>query len=114
MAKYVGKIGYAVPRMAASDVWVDDIRERTVKGTLLSNRKRTEAGSWLNDDINVDNEISIVADPIIKENFHSLRYVTYLGGKWKISSVQVSWPRLILTIGGVYNGPTPSPSKQDP
>lgn len=58
----------------------------------------------MNDDINVSNEISILADPYANQNFHAMRYVEFMGAKWKISGVEVQYPRLILSVGGVYNG----------
>ena len=58
----------------------------------------------INDDININNSISIVADPYAYENFHNMRYAILEGVKWKITNVEINRPRLILTIGGVYNG----------
>ena len=72
-------------------------------GELIRNTRRLQTTDQLNDNINVANEISIVADPFANENFHSMRYVEFMGAKWKISNVEVQYPRLILTIGGVYN-----------
>lgn len=66
--------------------------------------RQLQSGETLNDDINIANEISIVADPFARKNFHKMRYVAYMGAKWKISKVEVGYPRLILTIGGLYNG----------
>ena len=54
--------------------------------------------------INVANEISIVADPFANQNFHTMLYVEFMGTKWKITNVEVKRPRLTLTLGGVYNG----------
>lgn len=69
-----------------------------------SEHPRLQTSESLNDDINVANEISIVADPFAMQNFHKMRYVVFMGEKWKVSSVEVQYPRLILTIGGIYNG----------
>ena len=60
----------------------------------------------LNDNINIANEISIVADPYANGNFYAMRYVVFMGAKWKITNVRVAYPRLILTIGGIYNAPS--------
>lgn len=73
-------------------------------GDLTHNTRRLQSAEQLNDNINVANEISIVADPFANENFHSMRYVEFMGAKWKVTSVEVQYPRLILTMGGVYNG----------
>lgn len=104
MAKFYGVIGYAVTKETAPGVWTEEIAEQSYYGDLTRNMRRLQDSGDLNDDINVANEISIVADPYANVNFHSMRYVAFMGAKWKISKVEVQYPRLILTLGGVYNG----------
>ena len=104
MAKLYGVIGYAVTKETAPGVWTQEIAEQSYYGDLTRNMRRLQDSGDLNDDINVANEISIVADPYANANFHSMRYVAFMGAKWKISKVEVQYPRLILTLGGVYNG----------
>ncbi|MCB6694690.1 DUF7253 family protein [Agathobaculum butyriciproducens] len=104
MAKFYGVIGYAVTKETAPGVWTEEIAEQSYYGDLTRNMRRLQDSGDLNDDINVANEISIVADPYANANFHSMRYVAFMGAKWKISKVEVQYPRLILTLGGVYNG----------
>lgn len=104
MAKFYGAIGYAETKETAPGVWVESITERNYYGELVRNTRRLQSSDQLNDSVNIANELSIVADPFAYQNFHSMRYVTYMGAKWKISNVEVREPRLILTIGGVYNG----------
>lgn len=104
MAKFYGVIGYAMTKETAPGVWTEEIAEQSYYGDLTRNMRRLQDSGDLNDDINVANEISIVADPYANANFHSMRYVAFMGAKWKISKVEVQYPRLILTLGGVYNG----------
>ena len=104
MAKFYGVIGYAVTKETAPGVWTEEIAEQSYYGDLTRNMRRLQDSGDLNDDINVANEISIVADPYANANFHSMRYVAFMGAKWKISKVEVQYPRLILTLGGDYNG----------
>lgn len=104
MAKFYGKIGFGFTSEEAPGVYKDKILERDYYGDLIRNTRRLQPGEHLNDDINISNEISIVADPYAYQNFHSMRYVVFMGAKWKISNVEVQYPRLILTLGGVYNG----------
>lgn len=104
MAKFYGKIGYAMTKETTPGVWVEEIVERSYYGDVIRNIRRLQSSENLNDDINVSNEISIVADAFANQNFHSMRYVEYMGAKWKVSSVEVKYPRLILNVGGVYNG----------
>ena len=108
MAKYFGKIGFATLTEIKPGVWKEIITEREYYGDVIRNTRRLQNANQLNDDINVSNEISIVADPFARENFHSMRWVEYMGAKWKVSSVDVQYPRLVLTVGGIYNGKNPS------
>ena len=104
MAKFYGKIGYAELKETIPGIWEEQIIEREYRGDLIRNTRRMQTAETLNDDINISNEISIVADPYANQNFHSMRYVEFMGIKWKISNVDVQYPRLILSIGGIYNG----------
>ncbi len=103
MAKFYGTIGYGISEETTPGVWEDRIVERHYYGDLVRNTRRMQNSEHLNDNINISNEISIVADPYANENFHLMRYVTFMGTKWKITSVEVQYPRLILSIGDVYN-----------
>lgn len=103
MAKFYGAIGYAETVETTPGVWKEQIAEHYYYGDLIRNTRRLQTADQLNDNINVANEISIVADPFAINNFHSMRYVEFMGAKWKISSVEVRHPRLILTVGGLYN-----------
>lgn len=104
MAKFFGAIGYAVTEETKPGVWKEQITERMYFGDLTRNTRKLQSTDQLNDNINVANEVSIVADPFANENFYSMKYVEFMGAKWKITSVEVQYPRLILTVGGVYNG----------
>lgn len=104
MAKFYGKIGYANTVETKPGVYEEQIVERSYYGDLIRNTRRLQSADQVNDDINISNEISIVADPYATNNFHTMRYAIFMGTKWKISNVEVSYPRLILTLGGVYNG----------
>lgn len=104
MAKWFGKIGYTEMVETAPGVWAESVIVKEYYGDMLRNSRRFQSSDKLNDDLNISNELSIVADPYAINNFHSIRYVEFMGAKWKISDVEVSYPRLILTLGGVYNG----------
>lgn len=104
MAKWYGVIGYSVTVETRPGVWTEEITERNYYGETIRNIRRLQNSSQLNDDINVSNEISIISDPFAIQNFHSIKYVEFMGAKWKVTGVEVVYPRLILTIGGVYHG----------
>lgn len=103
MAKYCGKIGYATTVETTPGVWSEQIVERKYYGDLTRNSRRLQSPDKVNDDIVIANQLSIVADPYAMSNFHSIRYAEFMGAKWKVSDVEVQYPRLILTLGGVYN-----------
>lgn len=103
MAKFYGTIGYAQTVETKPGVWEEKIVERMYAGDLIRNTRRLQSTDQLNDNINVANEVSIVSDPFANENFYSMRYVEFMGAKWKVSNVEVQYPRLILTIGGLYH-----------
>ena len=104
MPKFCGNIGYAISKETTPGVWIENIVERQYFGDVYRNTRKLQSGNQVNDSIDISNEISILSDPFANENFHSMRYVTYMGAKWKVSSVEVRYPRLILTVGGLYNG----------
>lgn len=104
MGKWFGVVGYAETVETVPGVWVEQITERKYYGDLNRYSRRLQSANQLNDDINISNEISIVADPFAYQHFHSMRYVEFMGAKWKVTNVDVQHPRLILSVGGLYNG----------
>jgi hypothetical protein len=104
MAKWYGVIGYAETVETTPGVWKEQVTKRNYYGDLTRNTRRLQTADKLNDDINISNELSIVADPYAMNNFHSMRYAEFMGTAWKITNVEVQYPRLILSLGGVWNG----------
>jgi len=105
MAKFYGIIGYSVTEETSPGVWTESITERNYYGDVIRNTRRWQPGEGLNDNLTINNIISIVADPFAYKHFHAIRYIKWMGASWKIDNIEVQRPRLILTIGGVYNGP---------
>lgn len=104
MAKFYGIIGYVTSQETRPDIWESVVVERPYYGDFTRNTtNRLEAQNEVNGDININNNLSIVADPYAYENFNDMKYMVYMGTKWTIKSVEVQFPRLILTIGGVYH-----------
>ena len=102
--KYFGKIGYGVTEETRPGVHEPRIVEKEYYGDIVRNSRRLEGGSKVNDDLNINISLSIVADPFAYQNFHQIKYAEYMGAKWKATSVEPQYPRLIITLGGVYNG----------
>ena len=104
MSKWFGKIGYAETVETAPGVWEEQITVREYYGDLTRNTRRLQTADKVNDDININNELSIVSDPYAIDHFYAMRYVEFMGTKWKITNVEVQFPRLVLSLGGVYYG----------
>lgn len=105
MAKYYGNIGFIETAEVVQGVWkTPDPIERPYYGDVIRDSKRFEQGQKVNDDLMVNNEISIIADPYALNHFYAIRYVMWKGTAWKVNNVTVAYPRLNLTIGGLYNG----------
>ena len=106
MAKWYGRVGYVDTNEIEPGIWEPTVTERPYFGDLLKNvSKWVTNTSSVNDNLNVTAQISIVADPYAYQHFSSVRYVEFMGAMWDVTSVEPQYPRLILSIGGVYSGP---------
>lgn len=104
MAKFCGKIGFVKTVEVEPGVWEEQVTNILYYGDVTRNTSRFQQSGGVNDDINISNNISIIADPYANENFQYMRYVEFMGTKWKITNAEVQYPRILLTLGGVYNG----------
>ena len=102
MNKWYGSIGYADNVEVEPGIYEDQIIEKQYFGDVTRNIRKLQGSGEINDDLNLSNAISIVADPYAIENFYKMRYADFNGTKWKITDVEVQYPRLILTLGGVW------------
>lgn len=110
MARFYGAVGFdrgerELP--GAVGVWAPRrMEERHYYGTILKHNRRWDNGENVNDDLNVTNRISIVADDETFRHCSGIRYVRWMGACWKVVSFEIARPRLILSLGGVWNGDT--------
>lgn len=104
--RYFGRVGYGVPAEATPGVYVDGITERLYTGDVLQNTRNLRTEDKVNPDLSVSNQISIVADAFMNDNFMNIRYIEWAGILWTVDNVEVQPPRLLLRLGEVYNGPT--------
>lgn len=110
MARFAGSVGYGETVETAPGVHEDVITERTYYGDVVRNTRKLQDGEGVNDNLTVSNSISIVADAYARDHFHDIRYIRFAGTLWTVSDVEVQRPRLLLRLGGVYNGPkAPAP-----
>ena len=110
MAKYSGMLGYV---MSAKEdppgIWKPSaVVEKLGRGDLFGQTINNEDVGGLSDGITINNQLSIIMDPFVNKNLESLKYVILYGTRWEIKSMTINRPRIILTLGGVYNGECPS------
>ena len=103
MPKYYGNIGFAVTEETKPGIWEEIITEKPYYGDVMINSRNLQTRDHVIDDVMINNSFSIVADPYATENMYAMRYLTWNGAKWKVTTVNVEYPRLILTVGGIYN-----------
>lgn len=106
--KFFGVVGFVVTKETSPDIWEETITERKYYGDVIRNSKKWEVADQLLDNINISNSISIVGDAFVYEHFFAIKYVEWMGSLWEVKSVELQHPRLILSVGGVYNGPIAS------
>lgn len=104
MAKWYGKIGYAEGTVETTPgIWEEAIIERSYYGDIIRDTSKYQNSSSINGEVDIANRLSIVADPYAMQNFHAMRYVEFMGVKRLVTTVEVQYPRLLLSIGGIYN-----------
>jgi hypothetical protein len=103
MTKFYGTVGYAVETEIRPGVWIPKIEKRTYYGDVVKIVRRVENGGYLNDNITIGNQFSLVADDYAFTHMHMMRYIEWQGAKWAVKSVEVNRPRLVVSVGGVYN-----------
>lgn len=109
MARFSGEIGYGESVEVTPGSWQDVITEKTYFGDVIRNSRQLREGESVNNDLTVQNSISIVADAYAVEHFFAIRYIRWQGVLWTVQSVDVQRPRLTMRLGGVYNGPIAAP-----
>ena len=103
MSKFYGLIGFSYTEETKPGVWEEVSVERNYYGELTRSSRLTQPSQGINDDFNIANELSIISDAYANEHIFAIKYAKFMGAKWKINKVEVQFPRLILSIGGVYN-----------
>lgn len=104
MSKFCGKVGYGITKQVKPGVWEEIIEEKDVVGDLLKNTYRQNVSSSVNPKIVLNNTVSVILDPYMLQNYNLIRYISFRGIAWNVDSVEVQYPRLVLTLGGEYHG----------
>jgi len=104
MARFYGKVGFVFGSIETRPgVWVESKSERNYYGDVMKRRISWEKGDSINDNIKIGNQFSILADEYAETHMYAMKWIEWKGVKWKITSVEIERPRMILTIGDVYN-----------
>lgn len=103
MAKFFGKIGFAQTEETEPGIWNNSIVEKDYYGDITRNTRRWNNGEGVNDNLDISNEISVVADKFAYDNLQAMKYIVWLNAKWKITNASVQYPRLVLSVGGMWN-----------
>ena len=104
MNRWYGKIGFAEQVETSQSVWTEEITERTYRGDILRNMRRLQDSQQINDDISISNQISVICDAYMRDHFINMRWIEFMGAKWKATEVDASQsPRLIITLGSLWN-----------
>lgn len=101
--KWSGKIGFVETKETRPGVWENVTTERNFYGDVIRDIRKNQSSGQVNDDINISNRISIVSNSFVRDNLSFMKYIEFMGAKWKITDVEVQYPRLVLTIGGLWN-----------
>lgn len=104
MARFHGSLGFAKTEETAPGVWSEVVTEHAYQGDILRNYQRWQSSENLNENITISNRISLIADAFAYDNLEYIRYILWEGTKWKVKAIEIQRPRLILDVGGVYNG----------
>lgn len=102
MSRFSGKLGFVITRETEEGVWLEDVVEIPVKGTIRSLWVRNDNNASVNTDLRLTNEISVLMDTKIKTHLETLKYVVWKGSKWEVQSIGVNYPRLTINLGGLY------------
>lgn len=100
---WYGKIGYAQSIETTPGVFEEKIEFYTYRGEVQKNNRRWNDSNSINGELNISNRISILSDPYLCSNFQNIRCAEFMGTLWKVTDIEVEYPRLILTLGGVYD-----------
>lgn len=103
MTKYYGIIGFSETKESTPGVWTEVITEKNYFGDVVKDARRYSPSESVNDNVLVNNRISIISDMYAYQNFSYIKYIVYMGVKWSITNIEITRPRLILTLGDMYN-----------
>ena len=97
-------IGFGITQNESPGVFSEKIVERKYYVDKIFDSRKYDQNNSINGSIDLSNKFSIVCDPFARENYLNMRYITWMGVKWRISTITVDYPRLTLSVSGEFNG----------
>lgn len=112
MAKWSGRIGFVTTSESpvGSGIYRDVVVIKSFTGDVKQVTRRWQVEDKINDDVTMNNTISVVATPYLMQNFYSIRFISFMNAWWSVNAVVMDYPRLTLEIGGLYHGDTTATS----
>lgn len=103
MDKFYGPIGFVDSEETSPGVWTPKVTERNYYGEFAKQGRQLTDANRINDNIVITESLSIVADPYALNHYYTIRYIVRGSAKWKVTGVGINYPKLELTLGGLYN-----------
>lgn len=106
MARFIGQVGFAITEETRPSIYEEVYKERTYKGDVVRRSRQWSPSEHLNDNVQITNDISIIADSFAILNLGVMRYVHWLNQDFEINSASLDTERhrITLSLGGVFNG----------
>lgn len=103
--KYVGNIGFLSSNTEVTGgIATQPIISKRYFGEIITTSSRLQTQDKINPDVTINNSIAILLDGYLNNNLSNIVYVEFLNKKWSVSSIELRHPRVILSLGGLYNG----------
>lgn len=104
MAKYAGLVGYATDVQSSPGVWSQVIAPKRMRGDIIRQSSSNQNDDKVNSDVALVHRVSLVGDAFAFDNYFKIKWVTLYGQKWEVTTIEVQRPRLIVSLGGIWNG----------
>lgn len=103
--KFSGKAGFRIDDVEIEPgVYKPQVVVKAIKGSVVSNSyQHQNSDKSTIDNVRITNQLSIVANQFLNKHITNLMYVEFQGVKWKVESFDIQPPRVVVSLGGVYN-----------